>query len=106
MRDDVVYRSRYIWTGFKNDLNKRKHKISFEAAVVVFDDPLAVMVFDEENSSDTEDRFRITGYINIRPSFVTLAFTPRGDLIRVFSARKADDGETEAYIENAERYYN
>jgi uncharacterized DUF497 family protein len=106
MYDNVIYRDRFIWSRFKNDLNQRKHKIGFETAAMVFDDPLAVTVFDEENSTDSEDRFRITGYIPLRPSFVTLAFTPRGDLIRVFSARKADEEEREAYVENAERYYN
>lgn len=106
MYDNVIYRDRFIWSRFKNDLNQRKHKIGFETAAMVFDDPLAVTVFDEENSTDSEDRFRITGYISLRPSFVTLAFTPRGDLIRVFSARKADEEEREAYVENAERYYN
>jgi uncharacterized DUF497 family protein len=104
MQDDRVYLNRYIWNRFKNDFNTRKHKISFETAVSVFEDPLAVTVFDEKNSTDTEDRFKIIGYISIRPSFVTLSFTPRGDLIRIFSARKAGEEEKEAYIENAEKY--
>jgi uncharacterized DUF497 family protein len=104
MHDNVIYLDRYIWNRFKNDSNKRKHKIGFETAVEVFNDPMAITVFDEENSTDTEDRFKIIGYIPIRPSFVTVSFTPRLELTRIFSARKAGEEEKEAYIENAERY--
>jgi uncharacterized DUF497 family protein len=104
MQNDFVYRDTYIWNVFKNNFNKRDHKISFETAVEAFNDPLAIVVFDEKNSTAGEDRYRLTGYIPIRPSFITISFTPKPGLTRIFSARKADDKEKEAYIENAGSY--
>jgi uncharacterized DUF497 family protein len=44
----TLYKDRFIWNNEKNVLNKKKHKIGFEEASGVFDDPFAVEVFDEK----------------------------------------------------------
>jgi uncharacterized DUF497 family protein len=102
MYDDVIFKNRFIWNRDKNEINKRKHLISFENASDVFDDVFAVVVYDHENSTDNEHRYRITGYIQSRPSFVTVSFTQRA-LTRIFSARKANPYEKGDYYANVKR---
>jgi uncharacterized DUF497 family protein len=41
---------KFEWNPIKAQLNISKHGISFEEAVEVFDDPMALTIFDEENS--------------------------------------------------------
>lgn len=47
---------RFEWDEDKNAINKEKHKISFETAVYVFDDPHYIEMFDFEHSV-SEDRY-------------------------------------------------
>ena len=103
MYDDVVYKNKFIWHRLKNELNIQRHKISFETATDVFDDPFAIIGYDLANSTEQEDRYKITGMMSFRTAFVTVSFTPRGELTRIFSARKGDEKEKEAYIENTRR---
>jgi len=49
-----------IWNEDKNTHNKKNHKISFDEAATVFEDPLALIVPDDEHSFD-EQRFHIIG---------------------------------------------
>ena len=104
MLDDVVYEDKFIWNRSKNELNKRRHKIRFETASLVFNDPLAMVVYDFANSTN-EDRYRLTGFLVSHSSFITVSFSQRMELIRIFSARKADEEEKEEYLENARRYF-
>ena len=104
--DDVIYRNRYVWNRYKNDLNQRKHHLSFETASLAFDDPFHIEEFDEENSI-TEERFNITGSVTglINNTLVTISVVYRGDLIRFFSARKAVTTEVRAYYEQFQEYF-
>ena len=101
MYDDIVFNGRFIWNRLKAEVNQRKHGITFEKATEVFDDPFFVEEYDEENS-DNEDRYNITGFL--RNMYVTVSFSFRDNLTRIFSARKADIEEEGAYDENIRRY--
>jgi uncharacterized DUF497 family protein len=90
----VIYKNRYVWYRYKNDMNRRKHHLSFETASLVFDDPFHIEEFDEENSV-AEERFN-----------VTVSVVYRGDLIRIFSARNADTLEVRDYYEQFQEYLN
>jgi uncharacterized DUF497 family protein len=96
--DFIIYKDRYIWNSEKDALNQQKHGISFEQAAGVFDDPFSYEVFDEDNSLE-EDRYRVTGTITgfINGRFVTVSVTYRDELIRIFSARRAEPVEIEEY---------
>ena len=48
----------FEWDTKKNEINKKKHKISFEEAQTVFYDPEALVIDDPEHS-EQEDRFII-----------------------------------------------
>lgn len=101
MYDDVIYNGRFIWNRLKAEINRREHGITFEKATAAFDDPFFVEEYDEENSVN-EDRYNITGFV--KGMYMTVSFTLRDNLTRIFSAREADNDEEEAYNENIRRY--
>ena len=98
---DIIYKGRFIWSTLKSAANQKKHGISFEKATEVFDDPFFIEEYDEENS-ENEDRYNVTGFLKNR--YITVSFTFRDNLTRVFSARKSDNEEEGAYDENIRRY--
>ena len=53
---------RFEWDEAKNLANQRKHGISFEQAIEVFDDPLNVQVL--ERIEDGEERWQTFGLID------------------------------------------
>jgi hypothetical protein len=86
---------RFEWNPDKAAENLRKHKISFEEAREVFDDPNEIDGFDSEHS-ENEQRFWVIGFSSRRLLFVV--FCERdGETIRLISARKADQREKEIY---------
>ena len=103
--DDVIYKNRYVWNRHKNDLNKRKHHLSFETASLAFEDPFHIEEFDEANSV-VEERFNITGSVTglVNNTLVTVSVVYRGDLIRIFSARDAGPMEVRDYYEQFQTY--
>lgn len=50
----------FEWDEAKNQINKKKHGISFEDVESVFSDVSAIL-FDDPDHSETEDRFLIIG---------------------------------------------
>jgi uncharacterized DUF497 family protein len=48
MYDDVIYSGRFIWNRLKAKDCYKKHKITFEEATEVFDDPFFVEEYDEK----------------------------------------------------------
>ncbi|MCL2412383.1 MAG: BrnT family toxin [Treponema sp.] len=104
--DDIIYKKRFVWACSKNELNKKKHEISFETASLAFDDPFLVEEYDHENSI-TEERFNVTGSVTglVNNALVTVSVVYRGDLIRIFSAREADFMEVRDYYEQFQQYF-
>jgi uncharacterized DUF497 family protein len=101
MYNDVVYKNRFIWNRLKAEANQRKYGVTFEKAAEAFDDPFFIEEYDEENSV-YEDRYNITSFLN--GMYITVSFTFRDNLKRIFSAREADIEEEGAYDENIRRY--
>ena len=83
----------FEWDEDKNIINKQKHKISFETALHVFDDPDYIEIYDFEHSKD-EDRYIAIGRVG---DILFVVFTERGDNIRMISARPATDVERRLY---------
>lgn len=79
----------------KNTINKEKHKISFETAAYVFDDPYYIEMFDFEHSVD-EDRYIAIGKVG---DILFVVFTERKDTIRLISARLATNAERSLYYD-------
>ncbi|MBR1796597.1 MAG: BrnT family toxin [Clostridiales bacterium] len=78
----------------KNQSNIRKHGLSFQTASSAFDDPQAVIEFDEDHSVN-EERYNLIGAINDHIIFVV--FTMRNETVRIISARPATKREIERY---------
>ena len=83
-------------------INKKKHKVSFETAVRIFNDPCLYVEFDEENSTLNEARYDYTGVIDVggMPVLYVVA-TETGVKTRIISARKATVKEVTKYEQNA-----
>jgi len=85
----------FEWDEDKAWRNLLKHRISFEEAITVFADPMALTVFDEAHSTQ-ELRFKTTG-LSERIRVLLIVHAERGDRIRLISARRASAKERQAY---------
>ena len=91
----------FEWDQNKAAANLRKHRVSFEEALTVFDDALAC-IFDEEEHPTGEAREIIVGH-SINNHLLLVCFPERArDVIRIFSARRATRKERRDYEENLE----
>jgi len=88
---------RFEWDPAKAAANAKKHKLTFEAAKTIFYEDFAVQFFDEEHSSD-EDRFFLLGMSSdAKLLLVCHCERENGDVIRIVSARKATETESQHY---------
>ena len=92
MADDDAFE----WDETKAAANDADHGVSFETAKGVFADPFAIERLDDREDYG-EDRFIILGMVDDRLLFV--AYTLRGDKIRIISARGAEPYEKRQYHE-------
>jgi uncharacterized protein len=88
----------FEWDDRKAASNYARHGVSFEAARDVFKDPFAIDWLDDSEDYG-EDRFAIIGMCEGRLLYV--AYTIRGEAIRIISARLAEPFErTKHHDEN------
>lgn len=81
----------------KNEVNKKKHGVSFDEAKTVFYDENAIRYYDPDHSDD-EDRFLMVGVSQkLRILIVCHCFREDDSVIRIISARKATKGEEDNY---------
>jgi len=91
---------KFEWDPKKAESNRRKHEVSFEEAITVFNDSLA-FIFDDVEHSQSEHREIIIGTSALR-RIVLVCFVERvKDTIRIFSARRATKDEIKDYEKNA-----
>lgn len=87
----------FEWDETKNEINKKKHGISFEQVKSVFEDDLAIL-FDDPDHSFDEERFLIIGMSNEQGiCIVSHCYRGTDEKIRIISARKATKTEKEYY---------
>jgi len=87
----------FEWNESKAERNLSKHRVSFEEARTVFDDPFYVDFYDPDHSED-EERYLIVGQSS-RGRLLIVSYTERGDSIRLISAREVTRAELAAYEE-------
>lgn len=88
---------KFEWDENKNQINKKKHKISFEEAQTVFYDPDALIIDAPEHSQE-EERFIILGVsANANLLVVCHCYRESETVIRIISARKATKNESNNY---------
>ncbi|MBF1688012.1 MAG: BrnT family toxin [Selenomonas sp.] len=88
---------RFEWDEDKNQINRRKHGISFEEAKEVFYDDHAI-VFDDPDHSFGEERFLIIGHTRKRLCVVSHCYRDHDNVIRLISARAAAKRERDFYF--------
>jgi uncharacterized DUF497 family protein len=91
---------RFEWDPIKARTNRRKHGITFEEAVNVFDDPYALFEQDQTGDETGEVRWRAIGLVE-GMVVVLVVHTVReedeGEAIRLISARRAIRKERNRY---------
>jgi len=88
--------TQYLWNDRKAQVNLNLHHVGFDEAATVFQDPHAVMMYDEDHSED-ETREIILGYSN-KQRLLFVSFTERKPKeIRLISARLATRTERKKY---------
>lgn len=87
---------RFEWDSKKAAQNLKKHGVSFDEAMTVFNDPLA-KIFDDPDHSEAERREIIMGS-SIRKRLLFVCFCERiEDVIRIVSARTLTSAERRDY---------
>jgi uncharacterized DUF497 family protein len=91
---------RFEWDPQKNDLNLKKHGVSFEDAVQIFSDRNALSLFDEDHSLP-EERWITIGNTGSGKTLVVVHTerikTNDGFTIRLISSRRATKNEENQY---------
>ncbi|GBF81776.1 BrnT family toxin [Aphanothece sacrum] len=73
----------FDWDSQREADNKAKHGVDFETAQYAFFDPHRLIVHDAKHS-DSEERWFCIGKVKDR--VLTVRFTYRGEVIRIFGA--------------------
>ncbi|MBR3545802.1 MAG: BrnT family toxin [Oscillospiraceae bacterium] len=81
------------WDDNKNQINIRKHGISFETAALVFADEERIEYYDKLHSLE-EDRYIVLGCVQ---GILYVVYTMRGEAARLISARLATPTERKIY---------
>ena len=86
----------YEWDPRKARANLAKHGVDFADAALVLEDPLALTRHDPDAAG--EERFVSLG-ADPRGRLLVVVWTPRGEQIRLISARRATAAERRHYKE-------
>jgi len=78
-----VEKARFEWDEEKDRENQRKHGVSFGLAQRSFLDPQRIIAEDVSHST-REDRFYCMGRVD--DDIITVRFTYRGNIIRIYGA--------------------
>lgn len=84
----------FEWDPLKAASNLAKHGVDFDTAAAVFEDPGRLVIIDDRRPYG-EQRYQSVGLVAGVVLFV--AYTMRGEVCRIISARKANRHEREAY---------
>ena len=76
-------RVRFEWSDKKNIINQNKHGLSFLVAQAAFADPKRVVLEDLKHGKE-EQRYYCLGEVD--GEILTVRFTYRGNVIRIFGA--------------------
>jgi uncharacterized protein len=86
--------SEWAWDADKARANLAKHGVSFETAVLVFDDPMLV---SEPDPHPDDDRWRVIGRVAHQTLFVVHTVIDDDGLPSIVSARRATAMERKRY---------
>jgi uncharacterized DUF497 family protein len=88
---------RFEWDPKKDRANQKKHGVSFEEARTAFSDEHGLLLDDPDHSED-EERFVLLGMsASLRMLVVCHCYCVDDDVIRIISARRAEQHEKDDY---------
>ena len=90
----------FEWDSDKAARNLKKHGVSFEQAISVFGDPLAITYFDPDHSHE-EERFLTFGNSS-EGSLLVVSHADRDNGTRIISARPMTKKERKSYEKEVE----
>ena len=90
----------FEWDQAKARINVKRHRITFEEAKTVFEDPFSITILDTDHSLEEERYIDIGMSVNGRVLIV--AYTERRTNIRIISCRKATRWERMIYEEHTD----
>ena len=92
-----MHDAQFVWDENKNRINIKKHKVSFDEAQTVFTDDNAILMPDNIHLKG-EERFIIIGLSkHLRVLVVCHCYRENDEVIRLISARKANNKESNLY---------
>ena len=94
---------RFEWDEHKNRRNLAKHKVSFETARLVFDDPQVLSI--QDRVVEGKERWQTVGIVSGTVLFVAHTYREEAgdEVIRLISARKPIAPERRAYAKSQKR---
>lgn len=90
----------FEWDESKSEACAKTRRFNFDYATFAFSDPNRIIEPDTWHEYG-EDRFRLIGMIEGR--LYVVIYTPRGTLIRIISARKANQREVKRYDNSTQK---
>lgn len=91
----------YEWDAHKNRANLAKHGVSFDAAVQIFEGP--VLTRRDDRKDYGELRLISMGETPSDHLILVVVHTPRDDVRRIISARRANTRERAIYRDQLEK---
>lgn len=88
----------FDWDAAKAGRNVAKHRVSFDEAASIFDDPLSRTRDDPEHSFPGDERLAMLGR-SVNGRLLVVVHSYRGDTVRIISARQATARERRSYEE-------
>lgn len=85
----------FKWDPDKEKINLGKHGVSFTEAMTIFGDPFEITTADPDHS-EMEFRFLSIG-LSSSGRLLVVAYTERGERIRIINAREAKPKERRQY---------
>jgi uncharacterized protein len=99
VHDIIIMELIFEWDAHKARTNLKKHRVSFEEAKTVFNDPL-LLTYPDDLHSETEERYISIGYSSQRRILLVVHTdqeTGEEILIRIISSRKVTTVERKTY---------
>ena len=101
LNTDVIFND-FEWNKEKAEENFKKHKVTFEEAATVFDDPFFIAFKDPEHSFQ-ERRFIIIG-LSDKLRYLFVSFAERASRTRIISARELTAKERKDYENKKQKF--
>ena len=90
-----------LWDRNKDRSNRAKHKVSFEVASLVFEDPFHLSILERiQNGEERWQTLGMIGSVLVLLVAHTLVEQEGEEVVRIISARKATRKERQWYEEN------